>query len=120
MSEDPWPTTGGCKAEWTQFGGGCYRLFGSHQSSIDGDIELPFNQSKEYCATEWPGATLAVFHNPYYQFFATSMMDGQRKNTWIGLLVTSTNGMAGSYFIKKFDKIYEIGRKSRNFSIKKN
>ena len=92
LAEDPWPTTGGCKNGWRQFGGGCYRLFGSYQSAVEGDIELSFNNSKEYCNTAWPDATLAVFHNSYYQFFGTSMMDEQRRNAWIGLLVTSTNG----------------------------
>jgi len=112
LAEDPWPTVGGCKNGWTQFGGACYKLFGSYQSTVESDIELPFYYADKYCNTAWPDATLAIFHNPYYQFFGTSMMDEQRRNTWIGLLVTSTNG-SNSYQTKNiyhnFRSLFSLG-----------
>ena len=92
QTPDPWPTYGGCRDGWFQFARGCYRPFGYKQAPGNDAIRLNFHDANQHCATVWNGATLAVFHNPYYQFFATSLMDAKRDNVWIGGLTTSNQG----------------------------
>ena len=86
---DPWPTYGGCRDGWSQFAGGCYRVFGSWQATGNDAVEMKFHDANQHCNAVWNGANLAIFPNPYYQFFGTSMMDQQRKRVWIGGLTTS-------------------------------
>ena len=40
--------------------------------------------AKAACVAAWPGSTLAVLHNHYYQYFATSMLAEIGVSTWIG------------------------------------
>ena len=103
MIPDPWPTSGGCRDGWSQFAGGCYRIFGSKQATGNDAIEMKFHDANQHCNAVWAGANLAVFPNPYYQFFGTAMMDQQRKNVWIGILTTSNQGLLCLItFLKKY------------------
>jgi len=67
-------------------------LFGGYQQTGNDYVKKAFHQANQHCNSVWSGGTLAVFHNPYYQFFGTSIMEEAGRNVWIGGLTTSNQG----------------------------
>lgn len=63
-------------------------------------------EAKAACVAAWPGSYLAVLHNHYYQFFATSMLAELGVSTWIGGEKTSNQDHCKSIFLKKIDSNY--------------
>ena len=82
---------GGCKEGWSKFGGGCFLIYGNKNADAT-YVRKPFQEAHQFCAQTWSGASLAVFPNPYYQFFANSMLQSESQNNralWIGALTTA-------------------------------
>ena len=57
-------------------------------------------EAKAACVAAWPGSYLAVLHNHYYQFFATSMLAELGTQTWIGGEKTSNQDHCKSIFLE--------------------
>ena len=50
-----------------------------------------WNEANTYCSQTWPGATLAMFPNENYQYFASSMLRNFGNDVWIGGLKTTSD-----------------------------
>ncbi len=104
---DPWDSaSGGCKTGWTKFGNGCFKSFGGRQMTDEDAKHKNLAEAKAACVAAWPGSYLAVLHNHYYQFFATSMLAELGVSTWIGGEKTSNQDHCKSIFLKKIDSNY--------------
>ena len=61
-SYDNWPATGGCLEGWTQFGKGCFKLFGGN-SAASGTPESEWKtwtNAEMHCQSQASGGHLAV------------------------------------------------------------
>ena len=74
---------------WTK---GCYRIFGDEVGNPDKTLKSTWIDANNKCSQEsaqmpgWRGATLAIFPNIYYQYFATALSKnlGLDRTIWIG------------------------------------
>ena len=80
-----WQSQGGCKQGWTKYAKGCYLAVGGYSSTSDGKDQIRnFNDANTYCNGVWPGASLGILPNPFYQFFATAYTKSFGRELWIG------------------------------------
>ncbi|XP_070535739.1 macrophage mannose receptor 1-like [Ptychodera flava] len=80
------PMPGPCPAEWNEFDGRCYRLYGA---GTEGD-KLGWIAARNVCRNA--GGDLATIHNQALQAFLTSLLWTIDDSVWIGLSDGSIKG----------------------------